>query len=196
VKIVFLDFDGVLYPIGLPGPPFGAKELGLLAPYVERLNRITSEGDASIVVSTSWRGAWPPIEHIACCTAIRAEMNRLTNVLTAIRCQSCWGCQTASAVELGAILATIGVKASVVGATPCILGPRGGEVLAWLRQHKKDIDSFVILDDAADFPGIKDRLVRTSMTEALLDKHVDAAIALLEQPVDVARWVEAIEVSN
>ncbi len=88
--------------------------------------------------------------------------------------------------ELAALLADHGFRGEVVGATPSLPGPRGGEIDAWLDEHR-GWRAFVILDDQNDMGRLRRRLVRTTMSRGLLDEHVDAALALLARRV-WARW--------
>ncbi len=89
-------------------------------------------------------------------------------------------------VELADLLALHGFAGEVVGTTPSLSGPRGGEIDSWLDAHR-GWRSFVILDDQDDMNRLRRRLVQTTMARGLLDDHVAPALALLARRV-WARW--------
>jgi hypothetical protein len=163
MKIIFLDFDGVLNH----WPDFTVKarskvpqkrghlvtcETGPInCERVERVDRIVRATEARVVVSSTWR--------------IYHTVN-----------------------DLDRLLGLAGLTSRVLSRTPDLRGVerRGGEINLWLAtwagQHPQDpIDSFVILDDDSDMEPHLDRLVQTSMATGLLDEHADRAIDLLTQ---------------
>jgi hypothetical protein len=83
--------------------------------------------------------------------------------------------------ELALVLRHHGFGGEVIGASPSLPGPRGGEIRAWLDAHRRDWRSYVILDDRDDMGPLRRRLVQTSMARGLLDEHVAPALALLSR---------------
>jgi len=152
MKVIFLDFDGPIIPLMSHDPsPRGIQEKAWPA-CVEQLNRVTEQTGAVIVVSSRWR----------------------------------WGGES-NVVEL---LDMWGVKAKVIGITPILEerwtadNPlwqaviRGDEIQAWLDANEP-VESFVILDDAADMGHLASRLVQTPFETGITPEHADKAIAML-----------------
>jgi hypothetical protein len=161
MKIVFLDFDGVLCShahlqrLRAEGKMIGGVMI-LDPEAVARLNRLLRETGAMVVVSSTWR---------------KGRMR----------------------TELCDILAEAGFEGTVRGKTPDILtGPngqryqalhRGQEIQAWIDEWSSvyKLESYVILDDDSDMGPLSSRLVQTTMSEGLLDEHVDRAIQMLKK---------------
>lgn len=78
------------------------------------------------------------------------------------------------------------VPGEIIGITPGRLNQhRGTEIQAWLDFRKElfnDVESFVILDDDTDMLHLTTRLVRTSFSQGLTEKHADLAIEMLSRP--------------
>ena len=206
MKVVFLDFDGVI------NTHEGAWDSAAIA----RLNRITDATGAVIVVSSSWREAFPDPEDASRCEAPMAT--RTTDGAPAtLRCQACRGCQEETLAILRDFLAGSGVTAKVIGLTPVLDGePRGREIQAWLDENRKSVEGYVILDDTDDcqtdslskasdeelveikrlayaslgyrlqdeFEAFgRDHLVLTSWVGGLREEHVRKAVAVLMLPI-------------
>lgn len=153
MKVIFLDFDGVLCNresifAGYKGhivpkhEPYGAH-----ADCVAELNRVVEQTDAVIVVSSTWRKCRNP----------RATMTET--------------------------LKRWGVTGRVIDITPQLYGDqyaykrRGCEIQRWMDHYPTE--SFVILDDDSDMAHLSHRLVRTTMQTGLTKADADRAIAIL-----------------
>lgn len=159
MRVIFLDFDGVLNtsstwkdrPEGWVGPwdntveiPLNLLEIRLDPTMVERLNALLACAGAGVVLSTSWR-RWPDRAHV---------LDRLR---------------------------AAGFRGDVVGETPVLEhGPdrRGREVLAWLEAHP-EVRQWVALDDAGDLVCLGDRHVRTNPDVGLQESEVWDALDIL-----------------
>jgi HAD domain in Swiss Army Knife RNA repair proteins len=163
MKIVFLDFDGVLNSRAFfrankgKGATNELAEAGAIDPKaVARLNRIIADTGAQVVVSSSWR------------------IGR-------------------TRFQLSEILRVRGFDGFVLGMTPdlttvsdegvCLAKERGDEIRAWLDDHWPDA-AFVVLDDNADMTAVRNRFVQTSFDTGLTDEHVDRCIEILNRAVD------------
>jgi len=159
MKIVFLDFDGVLCNHESISAGYRARTAPEQEPYgphadcIAQLNRIIEATGAAIVVSSTWRKCRNP---------------RTTMAETLKR----WG-----------------VTGAVIDVTPQLNGDsyaykrRGSEIQLWLdRYSRHEIESFVILDDDGDMAHLQHRLVRTSMARGLTTVDADQAIAILNAP--------------
>lgn len=159
MKIIFLDFDGVLCNHESISAGYKARTAPEQDPYgahpdcVAALNRIIEATGAMIVVSSTWRR----ISKYR--TAMADTLNR-------------WG-----------------VKGTVLDITPVLdrqhgtlyVSPeRGDEIKAWLESYTRNpIESFVILDDDKDMGSLKHRLIKTEMETGLTHQHADLAIQML-----------------
>lgn len=165
MKIVFLDFDGVLntrrhikqvdldpaWVLG-GGPPEQIAKM-LCEQRIALLDGLLTQADARIVYSTSWRLHWP--------------QQTLTEMLT---------------------LRGLSAEHAPVGVTPSLpTRNRGSEIAAWLEESGQDVESFVILDDleaAGAHEALQGRLVLTHFEgEGLTEAHVERAHELLEASV-------------
>jgi hypothetical protein len=168
LRVIFLDFDGVLNSVRYILGNRAWKKDGswkktrdrhaIYAMWktqidrraVRRLNRIVRATGARIVVCSTWRLIHP--------------VGRLRRLLR-----------------------DRGFVGSVIGATPDIEhAARGMECAAWLARHRRPIESFVALDDMDDYEPMMSRLVRTSTfrRDGLEDRHVKRAIQLLRTPAE------------
>jgi len=162
VKIVFLDFDGVLNSHAhlrtLPAEE-RAGVMGLDPTAVARLNRfVEADQDIDFVVSSTWR-----YDH---------DVPALQTMLSEKGLRGCVRGRTPRMLTQHGVLVS----------APC----RGQEILAWLElapDYGYAIESFVILDDDADMAPISDRLVQTTFAEGLLDSHVEKALEVLQIPM-------------
>ena len=167
MKIIFLDFDGVInssphwiHPDDRDCQPtsYNWDLYDIHKVHVEILNTIIAATGAKIVISSSWRRAHP--------------LDTLFNMLV-----------------------TQGLKGEVVGMTPVLSnsliptenGPvkadhhldRGDEVKSWIDAH--DVDNFVVLDDI-DFLGFghfPDNTIIIDNYTGLTPEHAKRAIAIL-----------------
>lgn len=158
MKIIFLDFDGVLCNHESIHAGYGKRTSPEQDPYgahsdcVAQLNRIIAETGAMIVVSSTWR---------------RVKNPRVAMAETLKR----WG-----------------VSGTVIDVTPyggdCI---RGDEIKYWLDHYTRhEIESFVILDDDSDMGQLRHRLVKCSNVLGLTEADADLAISMLKAfPADL-----------
>lgn len=158
MKVIFLDFDGVLCNHESISAGYKARTAPEQDPYgphedcVAALNRIIEATDAAIVVSSTWRKCRNPN------SAMRERLSR-------------WG-----------------VKGQMIGTTPVLNGDeyaykrRGSEIQLWLETVRTPVTSFVILDDDSDMAHLRHRLVRTTMRDGLTMADAERAIAILNAP--------------
>ena len=149
MKIIFLDFDGVLnsrrwieehHHLFPDDHIFMHENVDEQA--VARVQKIIDATGAKIVISSTWR---------------------LLNSLE----------------KLKKLLAAHGLSGEVIGVTPRgNRGERGDEIQTWVDENGP-IESFVILDDDSDMAHLMDKLVQTTFDLGLQDEHVDAAIQML-----------------
>jgi len=162
MKILFLDFDGVLNSTAFAIRVQGEDRKGVMGldpVAVARVNRVCAETGAEVVVSSTWRR--------------QRTRTRLQEILR----------------EVGF---TGKVRGKTANDVPCTdplskrhFGERGDEIQAWLNSAVLcglEIESFVILDDDMDMRHLADRLIKTNFAEGLLDEHVERAIAMLKSP--------------
>lgn len=149
MKVIFLDFDGVLNSSEFlrtePGP------LDRLDPSaVARLNTIVQRSGAKVVVSSSWR--------------LHRPLDELSRLLLSV----------GFAGEVAG--STPDLSSSTRVADGCAV--RSLEIRTWLDQSADSVEQFVVLDDA-ELDDLALHLVKTSFAGGLLDEHVDAALHLL-----------------
>lgn len=154
MKIVFLDFDGVLNSkewLRQNGDKIkettsmlqrGVEEIDPKA--LARVKQIVDQTGAQVVISSSWR--------------ILHSMSELRSILR----QAGW------------------IDAPIIGPTPIIRdagGKRGDEIHLWLNDHD-DIENFICLDDDGDFYADQN-LIQTNWESGIQDEHVAEAIRFL-----------------
>ncbi len=167
MKLVFLDFDGVLNhhawftklanTKGARSDPMSSREHAFDPACAARVQRICEATEASIVISSTWR----------------------------------YG---RTVMQLREMLREVGITATIIDKTPLphevenpsliIAGvdSRGREIDSWLKATPHEISSFVILDDDRDLEPYLDRHVKTSFHfGGLEDAHVDQALAVLSR---------------
>jgi len=151
LKVVFLDFDGVLnsaeYTSTLNPDALYPKlstewwAHGLDPKAIERLNVLLERTGAKVVVSSSWR--------------INTTVEWLREVLE-----------------------SRGFRGKVIGMTEHYSGAaRCEEISAWLQG--RPVKSFVIFDDDED-ASIEGHFIRTDFEVGLTPEHVDQAVAILD----------------
>lgn len=159
MKVIFLDFDGVLnsalyarteeYQKHAGGASWHSVDslkwwsYGLDSVAVERLNSLVERTGAKVVISSSWR--------------LGATQEWLVQILT-----------------------SRGFTGEVVGVTPAYGGdePRHKEIEGWIETHRPE--GYVVIDDDAD-AEIAGRFVYTSSHCGLTDDDVDEAVRILEK---------------
>lgn len=153
MKVLFLDIDGVLVnEAALHNHPRWPHQAD--ASCVAALNRVLAETGAKLVISSTWR-----------CFGVKAMQEHLIR---------------------------FGVRGHIVGVTPeywaavgsgaLVLAPeRGDAIQAWL-QERKDVASFVIVDDGKDMGELLPQLVQTSWKAGMTEADADRAIAMLQKP--------------
>lgn len=171
VKLIFLDFDGVLNSAGwfarmASWPVVGFSEAELLSHLdpaaVARLERIIVATGAKCVLSTSWRAFIRP-----------EEAQRLL------------AAKGAPSVEFVGETPKHYREAFDADVSASRLEPRGAEIWEWLVQQGERAESapawgdYVILDDAHCGRLLYERQVHTDFETGLLDEHVTQAVALL-----------------
>jgi len=156
MKIIFLDFDGVLnshwYMLENPKEwnKAMAEENQIDPENVAILNKIVKETGAKIVISSSWR-------------LIRTK-EQLTTYLQ----------------KRGFIGEVIDMTPDGIFQNGIWHGAeRGMEIQAWLDSSKEPVESFVILDDNSDMAHLKHKLILTGYLVGLEDIHAIKAIQML-----------------
>lgn len=150
MKIVFLDFDGVLNSMA----DFNFKTTSSLfdAPYIARLNAIVVQSGAKVVISSSWR--------------VNHSLDELRKLLHAAGFQG-------DVIDCTPIFQYDTVQGL------CDIGEiRSAEIRAWMDAHPVPIASFVVLDDLELSP-LAEYQVLTDMVEGLRDHHIEQALAIL-----------------
>jgi HAD domain in Swiss Army Knife RNA repair proteins len=165
IRIVFLDFDGVLNSHALwarmkEGGDLSDIDTFLDPDAVARVNRLCTDSDADVVVSSTWR-----LSHS------RPQLQRLLR-------------------ERGFKRQVVGVTPDyTVRTAPCGLWvalERGHEIQGWLDDNAKryDVVSFVILDDDSDMAHLAARHVKTNATLGLTDADVEQAAKILSRDIE------------
>jgi hypothetical protein len=162
MRIVFLDFDGVLNSIAgwrdralllrqkLSRLEWQARQLE--PELVERLNQIIDATSAKVVVSSSWRHGF-------------------------------------SADELQQILELAGFTGDVIDVTPDAQGEglferrRPVAIYRWLEQYRErlQVSAYVVLDDIDMSDYFGDEFVLTEHRHGLQPQHVEKAIEVLNR---------------
>lgn len=185
MKIIFLDFDGVINNSrcwaadfqGIRAAEPGCVPIPIAPECMERLNRLIAETGAYVVISSSWR-------------------------------------KFAHWTSLAPSLAHYGFKGTVIGETPDLINDqdwltqraeregqtfqyerleRGMEICEWLRRNPtpeipgmmningESVEAFVVLDDCNDMAGVHEQFVWTDPSIGLDDPDVERAKYLLER---------------
>ena len=152
LRIVFLDFDGVLnstawyvhrHESGQSLALAHGKEEEIDPAAVALLNQLLDRSGALVVISSTWR------------------------MLGLMECKD--------------VLHARGFTGKVVDVTPrSSHGVRGREIQAWLDAYHRPVERFVILDDESDMEHLMPRLVQTSQPVGLTQADVNRAVAMLE----------------
>jgi hypothetical protein len=155
VRVVFLDFDGVLnnteYLLqnntSQPGYVHERDDIDPIA--VVLLNDLVTRGNAYAVVSSAWR--------------IGRMRTQLCDILNGRGYK-------------GKILdKTPEIK-------PYRRDQRGHEIQAWLDTTRYEVESFVILDDDTEMAHLTDRFVHVNPQYGLTKANVEEALRILDCP--------------
>ncbi len=161
MKVVFLDFDGVLNSVAwIKGGRRGEREMPdkVLDPAaVLRVNTLCERTGAVVVISSTWRLFKED------CVALLCRRG-FTGTVVGKTPDHSW--QPGDASNLWASRS------------------RGSEIQAWLDAHP-GVEAFVILDDDADMAHLMDKLVQTDFERGLTDAHVERAVAMLGEIIAV-----------
>jgi hypothetical protein len=155
MKVIFLDFDGVLNSVRYDRERARGDTNNIDVTRLPLLKEIVDRTGAKIVLSTSWRIYWDRDE--ALCEPIGRWINELF-----------------AQYGLFVFDKTITISSS----------DRDQEVRRWLSAHDGEVEAFVILDDIAfGWGDLSDHLVRTHprIGRGLEREHVERAIALLTE---------------
>lgn len=179
IRILFLDFDGVLNsaawnrrrpprPEGMEGIAMRRDEYAhrnLDPDAIARLSRIVDETGCRVVVSSAWRAMHP-------ITELNGYLRRYGGFRHTLFGATPDGWDAADDGPLYAI--------------PQHLGTRGKEIAVWLAMLPASLPrSYVILDD--EFVGEHDgRLVQTDYNHGLTDADAERAIGILKRPCAIA----------
>lgn len=181
MKVLFLDIDGVLCTpksFAWPVKPFdpntqfyirGREGWDRLDPEcIERLNRMTSESGAVIVISSTWR--------LPCHTDEDFEV--LIKYLHSEGVQAHIIDKTPTHQTFSRIRGKFG---------------RGAEIKEWLETTGVDmgVDGFVIIDDNEDMGDVIDHLVLTSHKTGIVEKNIAAAVEILGRPMNRKKMIRA-----
>lgn len=186
MKIVFLDFDGVLnshlfmMKERLRDPSTSGGVAGIDSEAVARLNAICARTGAVVVVSSSWRYGHPLVElrEILGGAGFVGEVIDTTPLpkdLIADQIENVFDKHGPSA-PLDVVTKEIALIA--------VSHARGAEIDRWLISNAgtREVEAFVILDDDSDTDPHKDRHVKTSFSAGLRDEHVELAVEILRKP--------------
>lgn len=164
MKILFLDFDGVLCNRESISAGYKARTASEQDPYgahpdcVAALNRILNTTGAYIVISSVWR---------------HGGLSRMRDTLDA------WGVVPKRVLS---------VTPSMRGEDS---KERGDEIQAWLDSYTRhEIEAFVILDDDSDMKHLLPKLVQTDFVIGLTEYDATRAISFLTNAVNApaADW--------
>ena len=152
MKIIFLDIDGVLNYVGCKHK---IREMYFVDPKkLELLKKIIDETGAKIVLSSTWRIGWIDLKNSE--DTVNAR----------------------DFIALRDVCREKGIE--FISHTPNLNTKRGLEIKSWLsRWGGESITEFVILDDDCDMKPFMHKLVRTSFSKGLEQKHVNKAIKIL-----------------
>ena len=158
MKIIFLDFDGVLNSAQYDRERDMTTNTNIDESRLPLLKHIVDATQAKIVLSTSWRHHWN--KNISACDDVGLWINT--------------------------IFKKYGME--IYGKTPQLhLGAgRKAEIVSWLEFPPEKVESFVILDDYGfGWEELGERLVKTSpyIGKGLEKEHVEKAIKILTKDV-------------
>lgn len=178
MKVLFVDIDGVCNAGWAANRPEYKRNgiLFVIPQKLELLRKIVDTSDTKLVLSSTWRQGYYDLQN---------------------------GIKSRDADDYSALVekfAEYGLE--FIGHTPITnrsMNHRGEEIDMWLKSWDGEpIESFVILDDLNGryLRPHSNRLVRTSFTQGLLQKHVDLAVKILEKPLEVKEKKEKVIVGS
>lgn len=187
MKILFLDFDGVI----VTHRQTRARRLSPEMTHeerlrqwadpvaVEQLNRVIYETGAALVVSSTWRKV--KAEPTSSASGAYAEFVQETASLDyVIRVLRIWGVKGLIVGVTPVLTTEVMITAADGRRIPLAIGhERGKEIQAWLNKNPKMAESFAIVDDEDDMAHLKDRLVRTRFENGLTPALADRLIEML-----------------
>lgn len=151
MKIIFLDFDGVLnswaWWARQPAATRDRHDYLLDPAAIGLLNQLVMRTGAHVVISSSWR--------------LNSEMR-----------------PAATLCVCGFTGAILGQTPEGVRESDMRTIHRGHEIAAWLEEHT-DVEAFVILDDDSDMVHLAERHIKTSQSIGLTQADVDRAVVML-----------------
>ncbi|MDI1451339.1 HAD domain-containing protein [Polyangium sp. 6x1] len=153
MKIVFLDFDGVLNHSLMQILEDRDTRKRFSPPAVERLNTIVKRTGARVVVSSSWR-EWNSVDKLRTLLAEEGFVGEVLDHTPILHPR------------------TMRLRDPNPGETRC------REIMQWLDALPERPESFVVLDDL-DLEWLAAYHVKTELDTGLLDGHVEAAVDLL-----------------
>ena len=157
MKVIFLDVDGVLNSVDTSEVFQGF--VGIDDKLVSKLRKIVRATGAQIVLSSSWKHDWEPLD--------KDKQNKYGDYLD----------QKLKKYLLSAVDTTNEANSEC----------RGEGIIEWVGTH--EVDSFIILDDEwFDFKelGLQSRVIKTEFYDengGLTDDHVELAIELLNSEI-------------
>ena len=156
MKIVFLDFDGVINN-RLDACPTSRQGIRVDPKLVARLNHILEKTEAQVIITSTWR-----LEGLMPCKEALFLQGLLPKTVRGV---------TPTPYDM-----------RLDGRR----GTRGGEIQAWLDAwsdvEDEGITSYVVLDDVNDgFDFLADRFIQTDGRYGLQDEHCERAIKLLNE---------------
>lgn len=167
MKVVFLDFDGVLNQGHGPGHPN----------MVRNLNKVTRRTGAGIVVHSSWRygRSVPTLRTILADWGVKGEVIDAAPVPQEVETRSGSICITTES----ALAFMQGLPEEFRRVESLWEYERACAIQLWLDHHGKDVTHFVILDDHDNFAHLGSKHVRTKLNVGLTPEQADKAIRIL-----------------
>lgn len=156
MKLVFLDIDGVLNDFEQSWGAVPDYNPEFVPRCVQNFNRIIRETEASIVISSSWRGL------------IHTGQMTLNGFRVLLRTHAIHGY-------------VVGYTREESAGVDC--EPRWAQIADWLKKPCGDLERYCILDDCADAFGGRPG-VQTNGAVGLTESDADAAIAILTHPAE------------
>lgn len=158
MKIIFLDIDGVLNSDMYEANRTDKLNDNSIDPSrVKLLADLVKATDAKIVLTSTWRVDWNKIPLLC------GDFGKYLNQCLAM------------------------YDLAIFDKTPLIsyLGDRRKEILTWLAHHRKEVESFVILDDMNyGWDKLNSRVVITNpQGYGLEEEHVQKALELLNKRI-------------
>lgn len=161
MKIIFLDFDGVLNSDATrQKEPWRSEKIMFIRrldpDHVAVLNEVIKQTGSKVVVSSTWR-----------------HFHSLADLAKILE-------------QAGFVGEVVGVTDKLWGEIPGSLTgerfERGHEIRAWLDENA-GIDGFVVIDDSTDMATVTSHLVRTKTGLGLLAEHIPSILRALSMKV-------------